>query len=122
MWCSASQGMCSSSSSRVISGILIFLTITECPETAVATSRPLKRSRFFSVRMASTTALWFMIAPSTMVWAGNGSMPKLTRWKPLPVSLSWTAFTEFEPTSRPMQYRGMTPLQHLGGSPREMSP
>ena len=85
-------------------GTLIFLMMTEWPEMAVATSRPLMPRLSRSVRIASTTAPWFMMAPSTMVCAGRGSKPKLTSCSPFEVSLIWTTLTELDPISSPMQF------------------
>src|SRR5262249_54940234 len=51
--------------------------------------------------MPSATAAPSMIAPSTMLSGGTGSMPKATTFHPLPAAFSSTAFTALEPMSRP---------------------
>src|SRR5438552_7538517 len=64
-------------------------------------------SRFFSLywlvswRMASTMAVEFIRAPSTMASGGSGATPKASRMKPRLASLSWTSFTELLPMSSP---------------------
>jgi hypothetical protein len=76
MYCSASHWIDSSSSSCVIFGMLIFLMITEWPET------PIAASRFFSLywatrpRIASTIAVEFISAPSTIASGGSVATPK----------------------------------------------
>src|SRR5438045_3717907 len=42
-----------------------------------------------------------MMAPSTMLSAGTGSVPNAVILKPFPAGLSSTAFTALEPMSRP---------------------
>jgi hypothetical protein len=79
MYCSASHWIDSSSSSGVICGRLIFLMITECPDTEVATSFDLIFCDWKSSWIASTTALEFMSAPSTMASGGSCTMPKAWR-------------------------------------------
>jgi len=107
MWCSASQGICSSSSSGVMGGTLIFLMITECPEMAVATSLPLIPRLSRKVLMASTTAVWFMIAPSTIVCAGSGLETEVDQLKAL------GGFPELDELSRNSN-RYRRPMQFLG--------
>src|SRR4051812_31779338 len=52
--------------------------------------------------MASTIAVEFIRAPSTIASGGSGATPNASSTKPrLPASLSWTSFTEDEPMSRP---------------------
>src|SRR5262249_312825 len=51
--------------------------------------------------MASATAAPSMIAPSTMLSGGTGSMPKATTFHAFPDGLSSTALTALEPMSRP---------------------
>src|SRR4051794_38934523 len=52
--------------------------------------------------MASTIAVEFISAPSTIASGGSGATPNASSWKPrFPASLSWTSFTEDEPMSRP---------------------
>ena len=78
MYCSASQWIDSASSSWLIWGRLIFLTITAFPDTEVATSVVLIFWVWKRRWMASMTAPLSMIAPSTMASGGKGSMPMLT--------------------------------------------
>ena len=75
MYCSASQWMDSASSSGLIWGRLIFLTMTALPETLVATSVVLILWALNRRWMASMTAPESMMAPSTMASGGSGSMP-----------------------------------------------
>ena len=84
MYCSASQRICSSSSSRVIAGRLTFFTITECPLTAAATF--LVRIFAFSIasRMPSTIALEFRKAPCTIASAGIEATPRCVSSNSLP--------------------------------------
>ena len=84
MYCSASQKMDSASSASVISGRLIFLTMTALPDSDAATSRLLKPGRSSRRRMAAATAVPSMMAPSTMLSGGTGSLPKAETRKPLP--------------------------------------
>src|SRR5438093_4859270 len=104
MYCSASQWMDSASSSGVIWGRLIFLTITALPDTLVATSFVLI---FWAVKrrwMASMTAPESMIAPSTMASGGSGSRPRFTSWYSFPVlppGFSSTALIADDPMSTP---------------------
>ena len=74
----ASDGMRSYSSSSVISGSGTRLTMTECPETEVATFLVLIFSASKILLMALATCGASMIAPSTTVSCASGSMPKLT--------------------------------------------
>ena len=78
MYCSASQWIDSASSSGLICGRLIFLTMTAFPQTLVATSEVLIFWALKTRWMASITAPESMIAPSTMASGGSGSMPMLT--------------------------------------------
>src|SRR5262245_59768239 len=100
---SASAGIWRSSSAAVMRGRAIFLTITECPEIAVAMLRVRHPSAARSRPMASTTALWSMIAPSTMACAGRGSMPKLTSCASRRPTRSSMALMALDPMSRPTQ-------------------
>src|SRR2546426_3755878 len=52
-------------------------------------------------RMASTTAVESMMAPSTMLSGGIGSMPNATTRYALPAGLSSTALTALDPMSSP---------------------
>ena len=74
MYCSASQKIDSASSASVITGRLIFLTMTALPEREAATSFDLKAWFSNRRRMASATAVPSMMAPSTMLSGGTGSM------------------------------------------------
>src|SRR5262249_48957845 len=93
--------MDSPSSASVITGRLIFLTITALPESDAATSLVLNWLFSNTRRMASATAEPSMIAPSTMLSGGTGSMPKATTFQALPDGLSSTALTALDPMSRP---------------------
>ncbi len=79
MYCSASHWMLSSSSSWVIFGMLIFLMMTECPETPMAASRFLSLYCVTRLRIASTMAVEFISAPSTMASGGSAATPKASR-------------------------------------------
>ena len=63
----------SASSCSVITGRLIFLTMTALPEREAATSFVLNPFWANSFLMASATAPPSMIAPSTMLSGGTGS-------------------------------------------------
>src|SRR5438067_5924048 len=101
MYCSASHWIDSSSSSCVIFGIEIFLMITEWPLTPMATSRFFSLYWLTSCRMASTMAVEFISAPSTITSGASGDTPKASRIYPRFASFSCTSFTELEPMSRP---------------------
>src|SRR6185503_18628314 len=104
MYCSASQWMDSASSSGLICGSEIFLTMTALPETLVATSLVLIFWEVKSRWIASMTAPESMIAPSTIASGGSASIPMLTSWcsaPPLPPDLSSTALTAEDPMSSP---------------------
>ena len=113
MWCSASCRIWPASSSAFIAGTAIFLMITEWPAIAIATSFLRSLSRLHSARMASATALWSMIVPSTIVWGTSGCMPKAVSAIPDRVRLSWTALMLLEPMSSPMQFFAME-LREVG--------
>ena len=74
MYCSASHWIDSASSASLITGRLIFLTITALPDSDAATSRVLMRCDSNRWRTTSATAPPSMIAPSTMVSGGTGSL------------------------------------------------
>jgi hypothetical protein len=76
MYCSASQWIDSPSSASVIAGRVIFFTMTALPDKEAAT--PLDLNALFSKtrRIASATAAASMMAPSTMLSGGTGSLPK----------------------------------------------
>ena len=57
-----------------MTGRLIFLTMTALPESEAATSLVLKALFSNSRRMASATAAPSMMAPSTMLSGGTGSV------------------------------------------------
>ena len=80
MYCSASHWIDSSSSSWLIRGIWIFLMITEWPRTPIATSFAFTRCSASSPWIASTIALEFMSAPSTIASGGSGAEPKPASW------------------------------------------
>src|SRR5437868_12015204 len=101
MYCSASHWMLSSSSSWVMRGMEIFLMMTLWPETPIATSRLFSLYWVMSWRMASTIAVEFIKAPSTMASGGSGATPNASRTYPRLASLSWTSFTEEDPMSSP---------------------
>jgi hypothetical protein len=65
----------SASSESVMAGSVIFLTITALPEREAATSRVRIPRPSNSRRTASATAAPSMIAPSTMLSGGRGSVP-----------------------------------------------
>ncbi len=131
MYCSASQWIDSASSSVVICGRLIFLTMTAFPETLVATSLVLI---FWAVKrrwMASMTAPESMMAPSTIASGGNGSSPRLVSWyslPPLPPGLSSTTLIAEDPMSTPTsplllpKSATPAPLFTDGGYPRSLVP
>src|SRR5215475_8844039 len=93
--------MDSPSSDGVITGRLIFLTMTELPDSDAATSFVLNALFSNSRRIASATAAPSMIAPSTMLSGGTGSLARATTRKPFPAGLSSTALTALDPISRP---------------------
>src|SRR6266404_2381749 len=97
----ASDGMRSYSSSSVISGSGTRFTITECPETDVATFLVLIRCASKILLMALATCGASMIAPSTTVSCARFSVAELTRsYTPL-VDFSSTALIELDPMSSP---------------------
>src|SRR3954453_6091395 len=75
--------------------------MTALPERGAAASlvliAPLAKSR----RIASATAPPSMIAPSTMLSGGTGSLPNAATLNALPAAFSSTALTALEPISRP---------------------
>src|SRR5215472_87678 len=95
-------------------GSVIFLTITALPDSEAATSfvlmwRPSKRRR-----IASATAAPSMIAPSTMLSGGSGSVPNTVTLKDLPAGLSSTALTADEPISSPTRALALRNTDHPG--------
>src|SRR6185295_15286097 len=131
MYCSASQWIDSASSSVVIWGRLIFLTMTALPETLVATSFVLI---FWAVKrrwISSMTAPESMMAPSTIASGGSGSSPRLVSWyslPPLPPGLSSTTLIAEDPMSTPTSPLLLpnsatpAPLFTDGGYPRSRVP
>src|SRR5688572_6650067 len=93
--------MDSSSSVAVITGSEIFLTITALPESDAATSLVLKAFDSKTRRIDSATAAPSIMAPSTMLSGGIGSVPKAATRKPFPTAFSSTALTALEPMSSP---------------------
>ncbi len=79
MYCSASHWMLSSSSSWLMRGMEIFLMITLWPLTPMATSRFFSLYWARSWRMASTMAVEFINAPSTIASGGRGATPNASR-------------------------------------------
>ena len=71
MYCSASQRICSSSSSRLITGRLTFFTITEWPHTAAATFLLRILALSIASRIASVIAAALRNAPCTIASAGT---------------------------------------------------
>src|SRR5205807_5734501 len=84
-----------------MTGRLIFLTMTALPESEAATSFDLNALLSNRRRIASATAVPSMIAPSTMLSGGMGSMPNAATLKPLPTAFNSTAFTALDPMSSP---------------------
>src|SRR6266436_763349 len=97
-----SSDVCSSDlSSSVINGSGTRLTITECPETDVATFLVLMRCASKILLIALATCGASMIAPSTTVSGAKFSVPKLTSSYPPLVDFSSTALMELDPISSP---------------------
>src|SRR3954465_14272636 len=107
MYCSASQKIDSASSASVITGRLIFLTITALPESDAATSLHLKALFWNRRRIASATAVPSMIAPSTMLSGGAGSLAKAATLYDFPAAFSSTALTALDPMSSPTTALGL---------------
>src|SRR5258708_2135400 len=97
----ASAGIRSYSSSSFINGSGTRFTITECPETDVATFLVLTLAESKIRLMALATCGASMIAPSTTVSGASDSMPKLTSSYPALVLLSSTDLMELDPISNP---------------------
>src|SRR5215472_5675086 len=97
----ASEGMRSYNSSSVIKGSGTRLTMTECPETEVATFLVLMRWASNILLMALATCGASMIAPSTTVSGASDSIPKLTSSYPVLACFNSTALIELEPISSP---------------------
>ena len=101
MYCSASQWMDSASSAAVMTGRLIFLTMTALPESDAATSLVVKVFCPNNRLIASATATPSTIAPSTMLSGGIGSVAKAVTLNVLPTAFNSTALTALEPMSSP---------------------
>src|SRR5437868_9878763 len=97
----ASDGMRSYNSSSVINGSGTRLTMTECPETEVATFLVLTRCASKILLMALATCGASIIAPSTTVSGAKCSEPKLTSSYPLLLAFNSTALIELDPMSNP---------------------
>src|SRR5262249_27167843 len=82
-------------------GSEIFLTMTAFPESEAATSFVLMWRPSNRRRIASATAAASMMAPSTMLSGGSGSVPKPVTLYDLPADFSSTALTADDPMSRP---------------------
>jgi len=105
MYCSASHWIESSSSAGVMTGSVIFLTMTALPDNEAQTSFAL--NALFSAktrRMASATAPASMMAPSTMASGGTGCMPKAATRYPRPDGRNSTALTALDPMSSPTRF------------------
>src|SRR5215213_6772867 len=90
-----------SSSSRVICGTMMFLTMTELPETPAATRSVLNWCLEKTSEMTPETSFSSMIWPSTTVSGRSPSKPRLTSESEPGFPESSTALTELEPMSRP---------------------
>src|SRR6185503_17269265 len=102
MYCSASQKIDSANSDSVITGSVIFLTITALPESEAQTSFALNDLLCSKTRrIASATAPASMMAPSTIESGGTGSLPNAATRNPFPDGFSSTAFTALDPMSSP---------------------
>src|SRR5882757_5534294 len=97
----ASAGIRSYNSSSFINGSGTRFTITECPETEVATFLVLTADESKIRLIAFATCGASMIAPSTTVSGASDSMPKLTSSYPALVLLSSTDLMELDPISNP---------------------
>src|SRR5436190_24108559 len=75
--------------------------MTALPESEAATSLLLKALFSNNRRIASATAAPSMIAPSTMLSGGIGSLANAATLNVLPIDFSSTALTALDPMSRP---------------------
>src|SRR5689334_4348695 len=75
--------------------------MTAFPDRDAATSLVLIAPLVKRRRIASATAPPSMMAPSTMLSGGTGSLPNAATLNALPAGLSSTALTALEPISRP---------------------
>src|SRR5205085_5383552 len=101
MCSSACQSIDSSSSSRVICGTTMFLTMTELPETPAATRSVLNWWLLKRPAMTPDTPFISMIWPSTTVSGWRPSKPRLTSESAPALPCNSTALTLLEPMSRP---------------------
>src|ERR1700733_9256453 len=101
MCCAASFWMVSANSWSLIEGSEIFLTMTECPLTAVATLLVLICVSVNSLEIALDTVPESTIMESTTISGASGSRPRCATSIPLRPFLSSTAFMLEDPTSRP---------------------
>src|SRR5688572_12222305 len=98
----------SRSSASVITGSVIFLTMTVLPESDAHTFLVLKAGVLSNSRlMVPTTASASMMAPSTIESAGTASLANADTLKLFPLGLSSTALTALEPMSRPTTALGV---------------
>ncbi len=84
-------------------GSVIFLTMTELPDSEATTSLALNCLFSNRRRTASATAPPSMMAPSTMLSGGIGSTPMAVTLYPLPEGFSSMAFTALDPMSSPIK-------------------
>src|SRR5215467_1927365 len=101
MCCAASFSIVSASSWSLIEGREIFLTITECPLTAVATALVLIWLSRNSFEIALDTVPESTIMESTTISDDSGSSPRCATSICPPFFFSSTALMLEEPTSRP---------------------
>src|ERR1700693_693331 len=101
IYCSASNLIDSSSSSSVIAGRIIFLTITECPETENATALVLSFCSSTKPLMISTTLPESITVPSTMRSLSIGAIPSFSREYPFLPCLSCRSLILLDPMSSP---------------------
>jgi hypothetical protein len=103
----------SRSSASVMTGRVIFLTMTVLPDSDAHTSFVLNALAPSKRRlMVATTASASMMAPSTIASAGTGSLANATTRNALPVGFSSTALMALDPMSSPtgLLFRRHSPL------------
>ena len=108
--------MAESSSSSFAALTVILFTITECPETEVATFRVLILFSVKILSMAAETERASMIAPSTTVSCPRSSTPKFTSSYESPRFFSSTALTALDPMSSPTKPFAF-PIPNIGFAP-----
>src|SRR5262245_38484128 len=101
MYCSASNWIEASTSSAVAAGSTTRFTITEWPETPVATPLALNFPTIMRRLIESATPGASIIAPSTTASGPRDSEAKPVTWKPFLDFESSNSFTELEPMSNP---------------------